>query len=137
MIDPVPGLVIEYPYLWRWQDLGGETEGRKDRPTCLVFAVKGKADGLTHLALLAISSTPPRAGQTVVAIPEAERKRAGLDPAKPAWITVSEWNHDVLERSFYLAGNPRRYGRFGEAFLRQILGAFRPFLGTGERVDRR
>lgn len=137
MIDPVPGRVIEYPYLWRWQERGGETEGRKARPTCLVIAVKGKGDGLTHLALLAISSTAPLPGQTVVDIPATERRRAGLDPDRPAWITVSEWNHDIMEHSFYLTGTPHRCGRFSDGFLRQVMAAFRPFLGNGDRVDRR
>ncbi|MFZ2872064.1 hypothetical protein [Zavarzinia sp.] len=135
MTELFSGLVIDYPYLWRWQDDRGETEGRKERPSCLAFVVKGKSDGLTHVALLAISSTAPREGQVTVEVPEAERRRAGLDPAKRAWITVSEWNHDIAERSFYLGRNARRFGRFGDSFLREVLIAFRPFLGR--EIDRR
>jgi hypothetical protein len=32
----LPGEIIAYPYLWAWQSDGGETEGRKSRPTCVV-----------------------------------------------------------------------------------------------------
>lgn len=44
----LPGQVISYPYLWAWQNERGETEGRKRRPTCVVAAVRGTKDGLTH-----------------------------------------------------------------------------------------
>ncbi|EJJ26245.1 hypothetical protein PMI11_05497 [Rhizobium sp. CF142] len=57
----LPGQVIDYPYLWAWQHERGETEGRKLRPICVVVAVRGANDGLTHLALLAITTQPPQA----------------------------------------------------------------------------
>lgn len=53
----LPGQVISYPYLWARQHERGETEGRKSRPTCVVIAVRGARDGLTHLALLAITTS--------------------------------------------------------------------------------
>lgn len=59
----LPGQVIAYPYLWAWQQERGETEGRKVRPTCVVVAVRGANDGLTHLALLAITTQPPQRGR--------------------------------------------------------------------------
>jgi len=51
-----PGEVISYPYLWAWKQQRGETEGRKQRPVCVVFAIRSAADGNTHLALLAITT---------------------------------------------------------------------------------
>src|SRR5690349_9809646 len=54
--DLPSGTVIHYPYLWRWQRERGETEGRKERPVCIVVAVQNPRDALTHLALLAITS---------------------------------------------------------------------------------
>lgn len=74
--DLRPGLVIRYPYLWRRQRERGESDGRKERPVCLVIAVRGRED-LTHLALLAISSQPPGGEQAALEIPDTERRRAG------------------------------------------------------------
>ncbi len=34
--------------------------GRKSRPTCVVVAVRSAKDGLTHLALLAVTTQPPQ-----------------------------------------------------------------------------
>ena len=54
------GLIIAYPYLWAWHNDRGETEGRKSSPTCVVVALRGATDGLTHLALPAVTTHPPR-----------------------------------------------------------------------------
>ena len=77
----------------------GETEGRKSRPVCLVLRVPDVARKVTHLFLLAISSKPPRPTQVAIEIPDTERRRAGLSRYPRAWITVSEFNYDVAERS--------------------------------------
>ena len=36
-----PGQIVEYPYLWQWQQDRGESDGRKRRPVCIVAAVRG------------------------------------------------------------------------------------------------
>ena len=132
---PPSGSVLNYPYLWRWQAEKGETEGRKDRPVCLVLAI-AKSD-LTHLVLLAISGTPPRSDQTALVIPALERRRAGLLDWKEAWITVSEYNYDVAEASYHLDPNTEVLGRFSSSFLMKIATAARPFIAqTSARVDR-
>lgn len=95
----LPGQIITYPYLWAWQQDRGETEGRKNRPTCVVIAVRGVNDGLTHLALLAITTQPPQGSRMALDIPEIERKRAGLGDLKRCWIVVDEYNYDIAERS--------------------------------------
>jgi hypothetical protein len=132
---PSNGSVLIYPYLWRWQAENGETEGRKDRPVCLVLAIS-KSD-VTHLVLLAISGTPPRSDQTALPIPALERRRAGLREWKEAWITVSEYNYDVAETSHYLDPNTETLGRFSSSFLAKIAAAARPFIAqSSARVDR-
>ena len=122
--------------LWLWQRERGEEEGRKDRPICVAVSSRGN-DGLTHLALLAITGTPPRADQLAVEIPALEIRRLGLSEFKQAWIIVSEYNYDVLERSFSLEP-PRQQGRrLSPGFLKVVLRAFRPTLSRSEaRVDR-
>jgi hypothetical protein len=130
------GEVIEYPYLWRWQSERGESEGRKRRPVCVVVAVHAR-DGLTHLALLAISSRPPAEDQTALEVPEMECRRAGLSAGKRAWIIVSEYNYDIAERSYYLDVNRPPLGRFSKSFLMRLAAAFAPLLEQGRaRVDR-
>jgi hypothetical protein len=123
---PSTGSVLVYPYLWRWQADKGETEGRKERPVCLLLAVP--SDTVTHVLLLAISSTPPRSDQTALPIPALECRRAGLSDWKEAWITVSEFNYDVAETSYYLDPNAEVLGRFSPGFLSKIAGAARPFI---------
>jgi hypothetical protein len=131
------GAIIQYPYLWRWQRQRGETEGRKERPVCVVIAVRNPRDDLTHLALLAISSRPPGADQTALEVPEIECRRAGLSDLKRAWITVSEFNYDIAERSYYLDVNQPPLGRFSRPFMMRLAAAFAPlFKQTQARVDR-
>jgi hypothetical protein len=93
--------------------------------------------GLTHLLLLPISSRPPFEGQTAIEIPGLELRRAKLTGYAQGWITISECNYDVLERSHYLDQSQAPLGRFSDAFLETIRQAFAPFLAAGSaRVNR-
>jgi hypothetical protein len=66
-----------------------------------------------------------------------ELKRAGLSDAKRGWITVSEYNYDILERSWDFPVSSPPVGRFSRPFLKQIEQAFLPTLrGKQGRVDR-
>ncbi len=131
------GDVFHYPYLWRWQRERGETEGRKDRPVCVVIAVRGGAGDATHLALLAISSRPPGADQTAQEIPEIECRRGGLGEWKRAWFTVSVYNFVIAERSFCLAPDEPYLGRFSKPFMMRLAAEVAPlFARKGARVDR-
>lgn len=120
MAEPLPGDVWRYDYLWRWQHDGGETEGRKARPTAMVAVIK-TPDG-TFLFILPITSSPPVAGRLSVEVPQIERRRAGLDDI-PLWVMIDEYNFDRLESSFYF--DPKaRIGRFGSTFHRRVLETF-------------
>jgi hypothetical protein len=132
-----PGAIINYPYLWKWQRDRGESSGRKDRPVRVVIAIRGVDKGHTHVALLAISSMPPRADQRALEIPEIECRRGGLSDVKQAWITVGEYNYDIVERSFYLDINQPTLGRFSRHFMMRLAQAFLPvFKGRSARIDR-
>ena len=134
--DLRPGTIIQYPYLWKWQQEHGETEGRKDRPVCVILAVRG-SDGLTHLALLAISSRQPGSEQVAIEVPEIECRRGGLSDLTRAWITVSEYNYDIAERSFYLDAGEPLLGRFSRSFMMQLASAVSPLVRAGQaRIDR-
>ncbi|CAN7741749.1 MULTISPECIES: hypothetical protein [Mesorhizobium] len=132
----LPGQVISYPYLWAWQHERGETEGRKSRPTCVVIAVRGARDGLTHLALLAITTQPPTSDRIGLEVSAIECRRAGLTDLKRCWIVVDEYNYDIAERSWYIEADGKPLGRFSKAFMMKIAGAFIEARSEGRRVSR-
>lgn len=136
MTDPRQGDIWRYDYLWRWQSDEGETEGRKNRP-CAFIAVVKAADGKTNLFILPITSKEPGKDRGVLEIPEMERRRAGLATDRRLWLLLDEYNHDVLETSFYFDPN-ERLGSLGAAFLRKALAAFAETVKTrrARRVTR-
>ena len=122
MTAPRSGDIWRYDYLWHWQREAGETEGRKPRPVALAAAVASEA-GKTNMFLLPITSVSPAPGRAALQVPKSERRRAGLDGDMPLWIILDEYNHDLLEGSYYF--NPsRRLGQFSSEFHKVALGAF-------------
>jgi hypothetical protein len=130
-------IVPSYPYLWRRERDRGEDAGRKDRPVCVAIAMKDAA-GLTHLALLAVTGTEPMRDQTSVELPALEIRRIGLRSSRRAWVIVSEYNYDILERSYALEPPREALKTLSPGFVRTVLTAFRPALAAAEvRVERR
>lgn len=123
------GDILEYPYLWAWQKENGETEGRKERPVCLLVSI-AESSG-TALVFLALTSTAPGPDNVVVEIPAIEARRAGLDDWKRGWVVVSEANFDSLENSWYLAPDQSPRGRFSPNFLSKISARFQDQLRSG------
>lgn len=76
------GQIVSYEYLWNWQAKLGRTNGEKSRPVCLALLIKDARQKLTHLVILPISGTPPRADQEALPIPLMELRRAGLSEFK-------------------------------------------------------
>ena len=66
-------------------------------------------------------------------VPQIERRRAGLDD-KPLWVMLDEYNHDLLERSFYF-DPAERVGSFSAVFQQKALRAFLQ-AGKDRRVKR-
>jgi hypothetical protein len=131
------GSIISYPYLWRWQQVKGIEHGEKNRLVCLALILPDARQNITHLMLLAISSTSPFADQLTIEIPALELRRAGLSAFKQGWITVSEYNYDVAERSFYFESGQQPLGQFSPQFLENIRQKLRSLLERKEgRVDR-
>lgn len=75
--------------------------------------------------------------QIALEIPDLELRRAGLSSSKRGWITVSEFNYDIAERSWHFDPAQTPQGRFSAHFLEEIRRALRPILAakTG-RIDR-
>lgn len=122
------GSVVVYPYLWRWQEDEGRENAEKDRPVCLAIVVPDPGGQLNHLVILPISASPPREGQSSLEIPALEIHRAGLSMFKRGWITVSEYNYDVAERSYFFEANQKPLGQFSPRFLEDIRLALRPVM---------
>ncbi|ACI57638.1 hypothetical protein GGI64_001495 [Rhizobium leguminosarum] len=131
-----PGEVISYPYLWARQQQRGETEGRKQRPVCVVVALRNAGDGNTHLVLLAISTQPPQAGRVALEIPDIERRRAGLGDLKQSWIVIDEYNYDIVEQSWYIEPHQEALGRFSKSFVMKIAAMFAKARSQSGRVKR-
>ena len=131
------GHIVKYPYLWKWQRDLGRDEGEKNRPACVALMFRNEAQSLTHIIILAISGTPPKSDQIAIEIPLLELKRAGLTDAKQGWITVSEYNYDILERSWDFPVNSPPEGRFSRPFLKQIqVAVLATIRGKTGRIDR-
>ncbi len=89
------------------------------------------------MLLLPISSKPLRDGQTALEIPALELRRAKLTDYEHGWITVSECNYDILERSFHFDARQKPQGKFSGMFLEEVRKAFAPFLAAGTaKIDR-
>ena len=125
MADDFPqvGQVIDYHYLWRWQDARGETEGRKRRPSCMVVVTIDR-NGLHHLFIAPITTKEPSDDRQAVLIPETEARRAKLDTDILLWVIVNEVNYDILEKSYTLEDRTVR-GRFSAAFREHIARTFK------------
>lgn len=122
MSNPKQGDVWVYDYLWRREHEMGAENGRKARPTALVTTfVDG--NGFTNLFLLPITSKEPQKERVSLEIPPIERRRAGLSSDMRLWVMLDEYNHDLLETSFYFEPNGKR-GEFSSVFTQKTLRAF-------------
>lgn len=115
---PQPGQVIDYHYLWKWQDQRGETEGRKRRPSCVVVVAVDRK-GLHHLFIAPITTKEPNRDRQAVPVPETEARRAKLDPDLRLWVIVDEVNYDILEQSYTLEDRTPR-GSFSPVFVEHL-----------------
>jgi hypothetical protein len=130
------GDVFYFPYLWKNQSGKGISDS-KERTCCLAFKSMSPL-GLRFLVIVPISDRKTEGG-SFIEITEFEKKRAGLDPARPAYVHLDEFNFDPVEGSFVRKGNPAVLGRFSRGFLEQITGALATNikLKSSTGIDRR
>ena len=136
MSKPRPGEVFKYPFLWKRQEIDGETEGRKPRPVCLAITM-ANADGDTVIFIVPISTLPPNDGRIAIQVPLIEAKRAGLSTGKQCWVILDEFNYDVFERS-YVFEDRTPIGAFSPRFTSELQRILIATLrkGTITSVDR-
>jgi len=129
MAKPTSGDIFEYPYLWKREADAGETEGRKMRPAAFVVVIPDKR-GDTNLFITPITSQPPQSGTIAIAIPEIERRRAGLDNI-PLWVVIDDYNHDILETSAYFDPSAL-VGAFSSKFHDLVVNRFAEVMRAGK-----
>lgn len=85
-----PGEVIQYAYLWGYEELEGQVDGRKDRP-CAVMIVHASK----HIVgVCPITHSPPKDGHGI-RVPTRTCVRLGLDDEAPSWVITTEMNQFV------------------------------------------
>lgn len=87
---PQPGQVIRYAYLWWNEARIGREDGVKDRP-CGVILTRITKSGQTIAYVLPITHTPPLKEEDGIEIPQATKRRLGLDTER-SWIVTTEFN---------------------------------------------
>lgn len=90
---PLPRVseVIRYAYLWTHEHAEGREEASKDRPCAVVLTVSGEVDGDDVVVVVPITSVAPDNPGDAIEIPEATRRRLGLQGER-CWIKVTELN---------------------------------------------
>ena len=130
----VTGAVFRYPYLWAREAGKGETEGRKERPVAVALRL-GRIDGLETIIVIPITTKMPEAGRLASEIPDAEKRRAGLNPDLRLWIVLDEANVDVVGKSYYLA-DQQPMGHFSRPYFIPIVKNFAKHFRSLLKVDR-
>ena len=121
-IDPRPGLVIRYDFLWKEEQIAGHDGGIKDRPCAIVLMSKDHEDGGKDVVLCAITHSPPGHGETAVEIPNKVARHLGLDDAR-SWIKTDQVNTVRWEKGRIPFGvTPARKGQWAFGSLPQALG---------------
>lgn len=85
-----PGDVIQYSYLWRYEERQGRVDGRKDRP-CTVMIVQADKN---LVSVCPITHTHPEEDHGVQ-LPRQTCDRLGLDDERPCWIITTEINQFI------------------------------------------
>ncbi len=89
--EPQIGQIVDHNFLWADEQAAGRVEGRKARP-CLIIAVEQRTRAAPHVTVLPVTSQPPRAGTTAVAVPDDVKVRIGLARARAAWVVIDDAN---------------------------------------------
>lgn len=127
---PEVGQVFDYHYLWKWQALRGETEGRKKRPSC-VSVLSSTASGQRVIFIAPVTSKSPEQDRVALEIPVIEARRAGLETTLPLWIMVDELNADFPDMSYVIEDRTPR-GSFSPAFMGTVVASIHQIRQQGK-----
>lgn len=120
---PSVGHVIKYAYLWRNEYYQGLSEGRKERPACVIVN-RVLENNQRVLFVMPITHSQPRDEDNAVLLPAETKLRLGLD-SEPSWIITNEVNKFI-----WPGFDVRRcdngtysYGCLPESIIKQCLDA--------------
>lgn len=120
-LEPKPGLVVRYDFLWKEDQQAGIDSG-KDRPCAIILASAEKVDGSKDVLLCAITHSPPDKGEAAVPIPPAVARHLGLDHEQ-SWIKTSQVNRLTWEKGRMPYGiSQARKGEWSFGMIPQDLG---------------
>jgi hypothetical protein len=124
-----PGLVFRYEYIWKRQELAGQTTGEKERPACIVLAVSGAA-GDQRVLIVPITTQQPGRDSPAMEIPQTVERHLGLDAGCRSWIILNEANLDGWPSPDMrpIPGQPGRF-EYGLLPLRMV-NAIREAIGA-------
>lgn len=121
-VQPKPGLVIRYDYLWKREHDAGRIDGAKDRPCAIIVSTASRAGGGMDVVLCAITHSPPQSDGDAVEIPHDVARRIGLDEQR-SWIVTQEVNTVVWENGRMPFGvSPVKKGQWAFGTLPRNLG---------------
>ena len=125
MSFPQPGQVISYAYLWWNEARTGREDGSKDRPCSIVLTSLTNV-GRTVTYVLPITHTPPLKEEDGAEIPQATKRRLGLD-TKRSWIITTELNRFTWPSPDLrpTAAGEYVYGYLPEKLMRLVLDRVR------------
>jgi hypothetical protein len=126
---PAAGEVFRYPFLWKRQQLAGETEGRKARPVCIAVTVANRNDE-TLVFILPITTQAPLPGRLALEVPQLESQRVGLETHVRKWVMLDEINTDIVERS-YVWADRKALGAFSPSFTSRLRSALLALVKSG------
>jgi hypothetical protein len=90
---PAIGLVIATPICGGTRPAKGREEGRKDRP-CVIVHVRRNEFDETEVFICPVTHTSPERPEKAMEVPQATKKRLGLD-AETSWIITTEVNRFI------------------------------------------
>ena len=125
--------VIEYQFLWKYEALRGESEGRKSRPVAV--ALRSKTETFDRLFLWPITTKQPNRDIIAVEVPEIEKKRAGLDPLVRQWIVLEELNIDIIPGSYVLEADAK-IGEFSRSFFQLVMQRWKQNFSRSKYTNR-
>lgn len=110
-LEPKPGLVVRYDFLWKEEQQLGSQSG-KDRPCAIVVALNDGLDGTREVALCAITHSPPSTSEQAIQIPPSVARHLGLDD-QPCWIKTEQVNWVAWKKNRIPYGiTPARAGQW-------------------------
>jgi mRNA-degrading endonuclease toxin of MazEF toxin-antitoxin module len=91
VLDPAPGLVIKYDFLWKEDKDAGHEDGLKDRPCAIILTSREREDGSREIVLCPITQSPPSEAEGGVKVPLSVSRHLGLDDDQ-SWIKTHQVN---------------------------------------------